>query len=88
MRDPSDLRGAAGQAVDEVIAALDVGKLRVAEPSDGGWVTHAWIKEAILLYFRRSTLVSRSVGGTPPPVRRARRAADVLRQTPDQAQLR
>jgi 2,3,4,5-tetrahydropyridine-2-carboxylate N-succinyltransferase len=53
VRDPSDLRGAAGEAVDEVIAALDVGALRVAEPSDGGWLTNAWIKEAILLYFRK-----------------------------------
>src|ERR1700693_6159826 len=53
VRDPSDLRGAAGDAVDEVIAALDVGKLRVCEPSGDGWVTHPWIKEAILLYFRK-----------------------------------
>jgi len=53
VRDPSELRGAAGDAVDEVIAALDVGKLRVCEPSGDGWVTHPWIKEAILLYFRK-----------------------------------
>ncbi len=42
-------------AVEGTIAALDAGHLRVASPPavDGGeWTTHAWIKEAILLYFR------------------------------------
>ena len=39
-------------AVDEVIAGLDSGKLRVAEKSSGTWVTHQWIKKAVLLSFR------------------------------------
>ncbi len=55
--DASDLKGSAGRAVDEVVAALDDGRLRVCEPYDGGWVTHAWIKQAILLYFRRRDVV-------------------------------
>ena len=38
-------------AVLETIDALDRGALRVAEPKDGDWVVHAWIKQAILLYF-------------------------------------
>ncbi len=38
---------------DEVIAALDEGQLRVAEFNGESWVTHAWIKRAILLYFAR-----------------------------------
>ena len=40
------------KAIREVIAALDAGELRVAEPSpgEGGWITHDWIKKAILLY--------------------------------------
>ncbi|HZT11868.1 MAG TPA: 2,3,4,5-tetrahydropyridine-2,6-dicarboxylate N-succinyltransferase [Candidatus Baltobacteraceae bacterium] len=37
--------------VNEVIARLDDGRLRVCEPAGGQWVTHAWIKEAILQYF-------------------------------------
>jgi 2,3,4,5-tetrahydropyridine-2-carboxylate N-succinyltransferase len=49
----SRLRGPDGAAVDEVIGALDDGTLRVAEPSAGGWVTNAWVKQAILLYFSR-----------------------------------
>jgi len=42
-------------AVEGVVAALDAGHLRVASPPEqegGEWTTHAWIKEAILLYFR------------------------------------
>ncbi|MCS6790348.1 MAG: 2,3,4,5-tetrahydropyridine-2,6-dicarboxylate N-succinyltransferase [Bacteroidia bacterium] len=41
------------QAIEEVIALLDQGKLRCASPTDEGeWVVHAWVKKAILLYFR------------------------------------
>jgi 2,3,4,5-tetrahydropyridine-2-carboxylate N-succinyltransferase len=39
-------------AVEEVIAGLDAGRLRVAEKQGGGWVTHQWIKKAVLLSFR------------------------------------
>jgi 2,3,4,5-tetrahydropyridine-2-carboxylate N-succinyltransferase len=39
-------------AVLETLALLDQGKLRVAtQDAPGRWTTHAWIKEAILLYF-------------------------------------
>jgi 2,3,4,5-tetrahydropyridine-2,6-dicarboxylate N-succinyltransferase len=39
-------------AVEEAIAGLDSGKLRVAEKIDGEWVTHQWLKMAVLLSFR------------------------------------
>jgi len=39
-------------AVEEVIAGLDSGALRVAEKSGGEWMTHQWIKKAVLLSFR------------------------------------
>jgi 2,3,4,5-tetrahydropyridine-2-carboxylate N-succinyltransferase len=39
-------------AVKVVIAALDAGKLRVAEKSGGQWLTHQWLKKAVLLSFR------------------------------------
>ena len=39
-------------AVEEVIAGLDAGRLRVAEKSGGDWITHQWIKKAVLLSFR------------------------------------
>lgn len=49
-----DVRGAEGRAVDDAIELLDEGRLRVAEPLDGGeWQTNAWVKQAILLYFQR-----------------------------------
>ena len=40
------------KAIDEVIAALDAGVIRVAEKKDGDWVTNQWIKKAVLLSFR------------------------------------
>lgn len=41
------------QAVNEIIALLDHGEIRVAEKNEEGiWQTHEWIKKAILLYFR------------------------------------
>jgi 2,3,4,5-tetrahydropyridine-2-carboxylate N-succinyltransferase len=45
---PRELRA----AVEEVIAGLDAGRLRVAEKSGGEWLTHQWIKKAVLLSFR------------------------------------
>ena len=40
------------EAVESVIAELDAGRLRVAEKSAAGWITHQWIKKAVLLSFR------------------------------------
>jgi len=40
------------EAVAEVIAGLDTGRLRVAEKTGGAWTTHQWIKKAVLLSFR------------------------------------
>ena len=40
------------EAVEQAIAALDAGRLRVAEKIDGQWVTHQWLKKAVLLSFR------------------------------------
>jgi len=56
--DASGVKGDAGKAIDDVIAALDVGALRVCEPRDSGWHTNAWIKRAILLYFQRRDSVT------------------------------
>jgi 2,3,4,5-tetrahydropyridine-2-carboxylate N-succinyltransferase len=41
-----------GAAVDRVLDDLDQGRLRVAEKVNGSWVTHQWIKKAVLLSFR------------------------------------
>lgn len=45
---PSDVRS----AVEEVLASLDNGSLRVAEKIDGEWVVHQWVKKAVLLSFK------------------------------------
>jgi len=50
-------------AVDEVIARLDRGELRVAEKRDGQWVVNAWVKQAILLYFASRPLEPMEAGG-------------------------
>ena len=39
-------------AVFGVLEELDAGRLRVAEKIDGQWITHQWIKKAVLLSFR------------------------------------
>ncbi len=53
---------AAREAVEETIAALDRGDVRVAEKLEGEWVVHGWVKEAILLYFRLSRIETLRVG--------------------------
>jgi 2,3,4,5-tetrahydropyridine-2-carboxylate N-succinyltransferase len=45
---PADL----SQALAEILDGLNHGRLRVAEKIDGSWVTHQWLKKAVLLYFR------------------------------------
>ena len=40
------------QALAEIVGGLNAGRLRVAEKIDNTWVTHQWIKKAVLLYFR------------------------------------
>lgn len=37
--------------IREVIEMLDKGQIRVAEPSEGGWIVNEWIKKAVILYF-------------------------------------
>lgn len=38
-------------AINQVISMLDQGILRVSEKIENNWITHQWIKQAILLYF-------------------------------------
>jgi len=61
--DSSYLKEASAQeAVCAVIEALDKGELRVAEKLDGDWEVHAWVKEAILLYFGVAKMEVMDVG--------------------------
>ena len=60
------LRDAAhAQAVRDTLELLDKGKLRVATPPEdpeGAWTTHAWIKQAVLLYFALRGMEKLEVG--------------------------
>jgi 2,3,4,5-tetrahydropyridine-2,6-dicarboxylate N-succinyltransferase len=39
-------------AINELIEALDKGKIRVAEPAaDGSWTVNDWVKKGVILYF-------------------------------------
>lgn len=49
---PANVDNATREAVTQVINALDQGQLRVAEKINGQWVTHQWLKKAVLLSFR------------------------------------
>ncbi|SFS05008.1 2,3,4,5-tetrahydropyridine-2,6-dicarboxylate N-succinyltransferase [Sphingomonas jatrophae] len=54
-------------AVEEALARLDAGTLRVAEPRDGGWHVNQWAKKAVLLSFRLNdnVLVDGGAAGAP-----------------------
>ncbi|HSL25289.1 MAG TPA: 2,3,4,5-tetrahydropyridine-2,6-dicarboxylate N-succinyltransferase [Acidimicrobiia bacterium] len=52
----------ARESVEEAIAGLDAGTLRVAEKVDGEWQVNGWLKEAILLYFRLRHMTTFEVG--------------------------
>lgn len=49
---PSTADNTTRQAVEQVMSALDSGTLRVAEKINGQWMTHQWLKKAVLLSFR------------------------------------
>ena len=40
------------EAVEATLAELDAGRVRVAEKTASGWLTHQWVKKAVLLSFR------------------------------------
>jgi 2,3,4,5-tetrahydropyridine-2,6-dicarboxylate N-succinyltransferase len=56
-------------AVRHVIDELDAGRLRVAEKSGGAWVTHQWIKKAVLLSFRLADNAPIGLAGPQAPFR-------------------
>jgi 2,3,4,5-tetrahydropyridine-2-carboxylate N-succinyltransferase len=77
-------RGAAGDAVADLVRALNAGDIRAAEPSDDGtWETNEWVKEGILLGFQIGRTVDYSSERFPFydkntfPVKPLRKADDV-----------
>jgi len=59
--DPDEAR----EAVADFLKALGAGRIRAAEPGDGGWHAVDWVKRGILLAFRTGRTVR--VPGTPSP---------------------
>src|SRR6056300_1672296 len=49
-------------AIRQVIAALDAGTLRVAEPVNGDWQVNEWVKKAVVLYFPIQQMETIEVG--------------------------
>ena len=51
------------EPIEEAIARLDAGDVRVAEPDNGDWRVNEWVKKAILLYFRLRKVEPMEIGG-------------------------
>jgi 2,3,4,5-tetrahydropyridine-2-carboxylate N-succinyltransferase len=49
--------------VEDAIARLDAGEIRVAERDGDGWRVNEWVKKAILLYFRLRKVEPLEIGG-------------------------
>jgi len=64
-RAAADIRDAVRHVIDE----LGAGRLRVAEKLDGVWVTHQWIKKAVLLSFRLADNAPIGLAGPEVPFR-------------------
>ena len=66
---PATAPAATREAVAHVIGELDAGRLRVAEKRDAEWVTHQWIKKAVLLSFRLADNTPMGISGPQAPFR-------------------
>ena len=61
-----DVTGPVREAVERALSGLDGGLWRVAEPVEGRWVVHQWLKKAVLLSFRLNPNVTLGgVSGAP-----------------------
>ena len=49
-------------AIREVVKQLDLGQLRVAEPTDNGWQVNEWVKKAVVMYFPIQKMETIEVG--------------------------
>jgi 2,3,4,5-tetrahydropyridine-2-carboxylate N-succinyltransferase len=49
-------------AVLDTVARLDAGQLRVASPEGDTWITHDWVKKAVILYFPIQKMETIEVG--------------------------
>lgn len=50
------------EIIREVIMQLDLGELRVAEPTENGWKVNEWVKKAVVMYFPIQKMTTIEVG--------------------------
>ncbi|MCG3167631.1 MAG: 2,3,4,5-tetrahydropyridine-2,6-dicarboxylate N-succinyltransferase [Bacteroidia bacterium] len=50
------------ETINEVVALLDKGELRVSEPTANGWQVNEWVKKAVILYFPIQKMETIEVG--------------------------
>jgi len=50
------------EAINEVVRLLDIGELRVAQPTADGWKVNEWVKKAVILYFPTRKMETIEVG--------------------------
>lgn len=62
-------KGELAEAVSHILAELDCGKLRVASKENGEWVTHQWLKKAVLLSFRLNNNVKNGLSYDKVPLK-------------------
>jgi 2,3,4,5-tetrahydropyridine-2-carboxylate N-succinyltransferase len=62
----SETGGDYRDAVENALEALDLGRVRVAEKTDGDWRVNQWLKKAVLLSFRLNDMkpISGGPGGS------------------------
>ncbi len=61
---PATVSAGLSRAIGQTLALLDAGKVRVAEPGQGGWHVNQWLKMAVLLSFRTASNASIDAGFT------------------------
>ena len=59
-QDPVDERGV--EAIRQAIKLLDSGEEKICTCENGEWITHQWLKQAILLYFKIQSMRVMNVG--------------------------
>ncbi|MFZ5999887.1 MAG: 2,3,4,5-tetrahydropyridine-2,6-dicarboxylate N-succinyltransferase, partial [Bacteroidota bacterium] len=50
------------KVIRDVVAQLDAGTLRVAEPTANGWQVNEWVKKAVIMYFPIQEMKTIEVG--------------------------
>ncbi len=59
----NEINEADTQVISKAISLLDQGQIRVCtQNSEGAWTTNAWVKQAILLYFRTQKMTTFQAG--------------------------